>query len=109
MSRRKQRWLVWLAMFFGGATLFQSVGFTTTGTNPSCYRFTSNGVLSATNFCFLFDCQNGFFGGLVDPCADPSQGATFLDCQGAISGDTGNTQTSTGATTNSSLFPSITP
>jgi len=39
-------------------------------------------VLSATNFCFLLDCQNGFFGGLIDPCNDPSAGATLLDCPG---------------------------
>jgi hypothetical protein len=68
-------------MILGGATVFQSVGFTGSGLNGGCARFTSNGVLSATNFCVLFDCDNGFFGGVVDPCNDPSQGATLLDCQ----------------------------
>lgn len=91
MTRRKLRWWSLVATVLGGATLFQSIGFTATnGLDFGCNRFVSNGVLSATNFCFLLDCRNGFFGGLIDPCADPSQGALLLDCPGAVVFDNGN-------------------
>ena len=93
MKRRTSRWLTWLAMIFGGATVFQSVGFTGSGLNGGCFRFASNGLLSSTNFCVLLDCDNGFFGGIVDPCADPSQAATLLDCQPASTDEDDTTTT----------------
>ena len=102
MNRRTNRWLTWLAMIFGGATMFQSIGFTGSGLNGGCARFASNGVLSATNFCVLFDCDNGFLGGVVDPCTDPSQAATLLDCQGAVS--TSGTTNVTTSTQQQNLF-----
>jgi len=99
MKQRTCRWLTWLAMILGGATLFQSIGFTGSGLNGGCARFQSNGVFSATNFCVLFDCENGFFGGVIDPCDDPSQAATLLDCQPAA------TTTGTGTTTTTVTIP----
>ncbi|MHC4796822.1 MAG: hypothetical protein ACYTF1_09275, partial [Planctomycetota bacterium] len=91
MNRRRCRWLTWLAMILGGATMFQSVGFTGSGLNSGCSRFGTNGFLSTTNFCVLLDCENGFLGGVVDPCSDPSQAATLLDCQPVATGTTGTT------------------
>lgn len=40
---------------------------------------------SATDFCFIFDCQNGLFGGTIDPCnQQPASGQFtgpfFADC-----------------------------
>lgn len=89
MKRKSLRWWSLVATVLGGATVFQSIGFTATqGMDFSCNRFASNGVLSATNFCFLLDCENGFVGGLIDPCNDPSQGGVLLDCGPGIGGTT---------------------
>ncbi len=105
MKRSRMRWWTLVATVLGGATVFQSVGFTATeGLDFSCNRFVSNGVLSTTNFCFLLDCENGFLGGLVDPCNDPSQGGVLLDCEGGVGGTgtsgTDDTDDTTDTTTN---------
>jgi hypothetical protein len=73
-------------MGIAGATvlgsLFQPVG---------CIGFASDQVQRSVNFCFLFDCQNGALGGLIDFCPNnvnqdgtvPSGNAnTFADCIG---------------------------
>jgi len=92
--------------------VFQSIGFTATqGLDFSCNRFTSNGVLSSTNFCFLLDCENGFAGGLWDPCNDPSQGPVLLDCPNSTGGTTGGSttdNTNTGTTNNTTNQTSTT-
>jgi len=90
MRRRSLRWWTYLATVFGGATMFQSVGFTATnGIDFGCNRFISNGILSGTDFSFLLDFDNGFAGGLFQPCNDPSSGAIFLDCSNFVPTDTG--------------------
>ncbi len=87
MSRGLKRVCVWLALMASGATLFQTVGFSTLNGafRGGCAQWTANGLTSAVDMCYLLDCQNGFFGGLVDPC-DP-QNPALLDC--------GNTATTT--------------
>jgi len=37
---------------------------------------------SAVDMCFIFDCQNGFLGGTISPCGDPTTAADdlFVDC-----------------------------
>jgi hypothetical protein len=77
-------------MIAGGATLFQEFPFTGTGGGGyfGCTRFATNSVGTAIDFCYLLDCENGFFGGLVDPCADPSAGAWLLDCPNGVGGGT---------------------
>jgi len=54
-----------------------------------CIGFASDQVQRSMNFCFLFDCQNGAFGGLFNFCPNnvttdanvPSGNSnTFLDC-----------------------------
>lgn len=96
MNRQKKRFWVWLAMTFAGGTLFQT---TTTPLfyNPSqfttrrgaysggCGEFYSNGVAASVDFCYLFDCDNGFFGGAVDPC-DPLY-PSLTDCDGYVPPD----------------------
>jgi hypothetical protein len=37
----------------------------------NCVAFTAENTLAATNVCFIVDCVNGFFGGLVQPCGNP--------------------------------------
>lgn len=101
MTRSRRVW-TWLGMALSGATLFQvpnyGVGFTTgypdygVGTpsgvgnlgSGGCARFATNGLASSVDFCYLLDCDNGFFGGLVSPCGDPNSSADnyLVDCPG---------------------------
>jgi hypothetical protein len=46
--------------------------------NLTCASFFADSAQSSVDFCFLFDCQNGAIGGLIDPCANNYQ--VFLDC-----------------------------
>ena len=98
MHRRTRRIGIWLALLTGGATLFQTVGFTTnTGAfRGGCREFAMNGVSSAVDMCYLLDCRNGFFGGLVDPC-DP-QNPSLLDCGNYTGGTTNGNGTTTDTT-----------
>lgn len=65
--------------------------------NFSCESFAGESLFTAVNTCFIFDCQNGAFGGLLNPCDTPSifapaggesqidpseQGPLFADCFG---------------------------
>ena len=59
----------------------------------SCASLGFESALSSTNFCFLFNCNEGAFGGLIDFCApvsfrsfvgnaEQAEDAPFLaDCQ----------------------------
>jgi hypothetical protein len=108
---RKQRALVWLAMACGGITLYQGVGFTTGylsnyggiiggSGGTGCSRFVSNGVASSVDFCYLLDCQNGFLGGVVDPCAGGT-GSLLVDCADQLGTNTTNGTTGTTGTNTS--------
>ena len=55
----------------------------------ACAGFAGDQVLRSVDFCFLFDCQNGAFGGLFNFCPNnigtdtvvPSGNSdTFIDC-----------------------------
>jgi hypothetical protein len=64
------------ALLSGGGLLLQ---------NNGCVSFTAESALVATDFCFIFDCQNGLFGGTIDPCTpsgteDNPVGPFFADC-----------------------------
>ena len=69
----------WLIITLGGATMFQGVGFTSNrgAFSGGCTEFYMNGALTSVDFCYLLDCQNGFAGGLIDPCG---QGGLLVDC-----------------------------
>jgi hypothetical protein len=40
--------------------------------------FVGESVLTATDFCFIFDCQSGILGGTIDPCS--GENPLFADC-----------------------------
>ena len=53
--------------------------------NATCIGFAGEQFLRTVDFCFLFDCQNGALGGLIDPCpgtlnSDGSTTNLFVDC-----------------------------
>lgn len=89
MNQRTMRSFRWLIMLLAGATLFQTAAFT--GANGigggGCTTFTTNGVLTSVDFCYIFDCQSGFLGGAVQPCGDPNSTADdiFVDCSASTS------------------------
>ena len=48
------------------------------GSGVACPSFAGETFMSTFDFCFLFDCQNGALGGLLDPCNDSF--VLFTDC-----------------------------
>lgn len=58
--------------------------------NNGCMSFLAESALTSADFCFIFDCQNGLFGGTIDPCAGPGDNTAgaedtlpfFSDCPG---------------------------
>ena len=69
---RRRRVEMALILTLGGGTTFQVVA--------GCTQLFGQAGAAALDFCFLLDCQNGFFGGLAQPC-DPQGGFTLLiDC-----------------------------
>jgi len=59
-------------------TVLAASGILTTGPGTTCSSYVGESAMFATDFCFIFDCQNGILGGTIDPCsgADPQ----FVDC-----------------------------
>lgn len=55
-------------------------------------RLGAEGALTSIDFCYIFDCQGGFFGGAVQPCGDPATTADdiFVDCPGFAANNTNN-------------------
>lgn len=47
-------------LLVSGSYLMQAAG---------CVPFLAESTATATDFCFIFDCQNGLFGGTIDPCS----------------------------------------
>ncbi|GMV96312.1 MAG: hypothetical protein HRF43_08740 [Phycisphaerae bacterium] len=104
MTRLQRGWR-WLAMVGCGATLYQTAfssgyfpynGVINSGSG-GCARFAANGLATSIDFCYLLDCDNGFFGGLIDPCTGGNAALALLtDC--AISGPAagGNAANTTG-------------
>lgn len=61
----------------GGGTTLQVI--------PGCAQLFGQAGASSLDFCFLLDCQTGFFGGLFQPCPQavggaPTAPSIFQDC-----------------------------
>ncbi len=59
------------ALVAGGGLLFAAP-------NTGCLSFMAESAVEATDFCFIFDCQNGILGGTIDPCSGDNP--LFADC-----------------------------
>lgn len=65
-------------------------GLLLSGPGTGCVSYMAESFLVSTDFCFVFDCQNGIFGGTIDPCTGigsgnqtvegGSQSPLFTDC-----------------------------
>ncbi len=73
MRTRMRRYLFYLLFLTGGGTLLQ-------GNNAGFVRCAGDTALTAINFCFVFDCQNGALGGGLEFCGDQAGDDIFLDC-----------------------------
>lgn len=68
-----------VSLALGGAILMSGPG-------TGCTSFLSESAVTSTDFCFIFDCQNGILGGTIDPCAGTETGdrsgelPLFTDC-----------------------------
>lgn len=79
MRRSQKRWFLGLA----------AAGMLGAVHQAGCMSFAGDQLQRSVNFCFLFDCQNGAFGGLINFCpnnatsdANVASGNanTFIDC-----------------------------
>lgn len=87
MRERWRRGLIWLMFAMTGATVFATTPFpafsASDGAFGGCTRFTTNGILTPIDFCYILDCQSGFLGGAVQPCnATNPQLSILVDCPG---------------------------
>lgn len=66
-----------VGLFLGGGYLLAGIG-------NGCATYVGESLMTATDFCFIFDCQNGMLGGTVKPCAGVGDGSgqqpLFRDC-----------------------------
>ena len=64
------------------------------GPGTGCLEYAGESLFDTIDFCFVFDCQNGLFGGAIDPCPNvsnftgeavfrPPSGPLFVDCPNA--------------------------
>ena len=92
MGRTGYRVIVWSLIVLTGGLVFQA---------GNCVAFALDSTMAATNICYIIDCQNGLFGGLINPCGSPFTSADDLlqDCPAPISlSGTGTTPTTTTTT-----------
>ena len=87
MRRKFHRFAAAAAIFGAGGMLMQTSNF-------ACESYAGESLFTATDTCFIFDCQNGAFGGLLQPCGvalnpnpiDPLSGGPFFsDCVPGVS------------------------
>ncbi len=82
-ANRKMRLVLSLLLLGSSGLVFQAA---------NCVSFVSDSTLAATNICFIVDCTNGFFGGLVQPCGSPltSLDDLLADCPAPVIINVGN-------------------
>lgn len=73
MQSRTRRFVRGLGLLGAGAFLLQA--------GTTCTSFAAESLLVQTDFCFIFDCQNGLFGGTVDPCTGIGSGDSTVEAQ----------------------------
>ncbi len=61
------------------AALLGSGGFLLATTSTGCLSFGAKSLALSTDFCFIFDCQNGILGGTIDPCSGIGSGDNTVE------------------------------
>ncbi|MBI1827839.1 MAG: hypothetical protein HY287_02095 [Planctomycetes bacterium] len=75
MRIRKSNLFKAMSLIGSGALLLQTTA------SPGCVGYAARSTLAVADFCFIFDCQNGAFGGTFKPC---SAVTTTTDANGQV-------------------------
>lgn len=79
MRSRSRRVLTGVGLLLAGWVMISGPG-------TGCADYMMRSALTAADFCFIFDCQNGILGGTIDPCSGTGVGdlsgedPLFSDC-----------------------------
>jgi hypothetical protein len=74
MVAKKKRLVAVLVLVSAAGVLMVESGL-------ACASLFGEQALAATDFCFIFDCQNGALGGTIRFCSNsPNESPTFNDC-----------------------------
>jgi hypothetical protein len=65
-------------------TAMTAGGYLTAGPGTSCSSYLGESAFVATDFCFIFDCQNGILGGTIDPCSGIGSGNNTVEGEIAL-------------------------
>jgi len=69
--RSRRSWIAAVGLLGG-------FGYLLSGAPTTCYSFSGESFFTTTDFCFIFDCQGGALGGIVQPCTGAGSGnSTF--------------------------------
>ncbi len=60
--------------WFNAVARLGGFGYLLAGPQSTCTSFTGESLFVTTDFCFIFDCQGGIFGGTIDPCTGEGSG-----------------------------------
>lgn len=66
------------------ASVLTAGGFLFAGPGTGCASYMAETALVTTDFCFVFDCQNGIFAGTIDPCTGQGSGNQTFEAQGQL-------------------------
>lgn len=67
--------------FVMAAGLGLSGAYLLAGSGTGCINFAAERALQTADFCFIFDCQNGALGGVLQPCVTAgAEPVLFTDC-----------------------------
>ncbi len=61
------------------AGLVAAGGYLMAASGSGCSSFSADSLLVTTDFCFIFDCQSGVFGGTIAPCTGAGSGNQTIE------------------------------
>lgn len=65
--------------WFSALALAGGFGYLMAGPGTSCTSYVGESTLVTADLCFIFDCQNGIFGGAIDPCSGTGSGNQTIE------------------------------
>jgi len=65
--------------WYSTLALAGTCGYLLAGPGTSCSSYVGESALVTADLCFIFDCQNGIFGGTIDPCSGIGSGNQTIE------------------------------